>query len=334
LETILDKITVSLDEIEALTTSALVSHGAEKWIAEEVAKAVRKAESTGNLICGLYYLESYCTQLRTGRVKGDAVPEVSQPRASAIQVDAKLGFAQPAFSKGIGKAVEMAKQNGTSVLAICHSHTCTAMAYFTDQIAEAGLLGFGTTNAPACVSPPGGTKAVLGTNPMAMSVPARNGGIAFQFDQSTSAIAIGKIRVAAAAGEKIPFGWAVDKNGEPTDDPKAGLEGSLVSAGGYKGFGYGLMAELLASAVTGSLSSMNAPPLKANEGPPHNLGQFYYLLDPTTFSGDHFWDNLESLMESVESQPNARLPGSRHGALDEVSIDAALWEKVKVLAKG
>jgi (2R)-3-sulfolactate dehydrogenase (NADP+) len=156
--------------------------------------------------------------------------------------------------------------------------------------------------------------------------------VAFMFDQSTSAIAIGKIRVAAAAGDKIPVGWAVDKEGNPTDDPNAALEGSLVSAGGYKGYGFGLMAEVLAGAITGSLNSVTAPPLKAPEGPAHDLGQFYFMVDPTTFSGDAFWERLGTLTEAVESQPGARLPGSNRSAATEVSIDAALWDKVQELA--
>lgn len=329
----MDHISVSLDDIETKTTQALVSHGAAPWVGEEVAKAVRRAEATGNLICGLYYLESYCTQLRTGRVDGTADPIVSQPKPSAVQVDAKLGFAQPAFAKGIGTATATAKANGTCTMAVCHSHTCTAMGYFTEQIAKAGLIGIGMTNAPACVSPPGGTQAVLGTNPIAMAVPARSGGLAFQFDQSTSAIAIGKIRVAAAAGDKIPFGWAVDKHGEPTDDPKAALEGTLVSAGGYKGFGFGLMAEVMAAAVTGSVNSVSAAPLKAPAGPAHDLGQFYFLVDPTTFAGDDFWVRMETLTQAVEAQPNARLPGSKSKWPSTVPIDSALWRKVEELAE-
>ncbi len=330
----MDKIVVSLDEIEAKTTQSLMAHGAVRWIAEAVACAVRKAEATDNLICGLYYLESYCTQLRTGRVNGSVEPLVSQPKAAAVKVDAKRGFAQPAFARGIIKAIDVAKISGNCSLAICHSHTCTAVGFFTEQIAEAGLIGIGMTNAPACVSPPGGNQAVLGTNPIAMSVPAKNGGIAFQFDQSTSAIAIGKIRMAAAAGEKIPFGWAVNKNGEPTDNPKAALEGSLVSAGGHKGYGFGLMAEVLAAAVTGSVNSVDAPPLKTPEGVSHDLGQFYFLIEPTTFAGDFYWDRLETLTQAVADQPNARLPGSQRILPKEVSIDAALWKTVEKLAVG
>ena len=108
------------------------------------------------------------------------------------------------------------------------------MGYFTSQIARQVLVGIGTTNAPACVAPPGGNKSMLGTNPISMSIPSENNGIAFQFDQSTSAIAIGKIRVAANC-DQIPEGWAVDKDGNPTTDPKEALEGSLLSSGGYKG---------------------------------------------------------------------------------------------------
>ena len=297
-----------------------------------MARAVRKAEATGNRICGLYYLESYCAQLRSGRVNGTVEPIVSQPKAAAVQVDAKLGFAQPAFARGISRAIDVAKTSGICSLAICHSHTCTAMGYFTEQIAEAGLIGIGMTNAPACVSPPAGTQAVLGTNPIAMSVPAKGGGVAFQFDQSTSAIAISKIRVAAAAGEKIPIGWAVDENGEATNDPNAALKGTLLSAGGYKGYGFGLMAEILAAAVTGSVNSVSASPLKTPEGSPHDLGQFYILIDPTTFAGDIFWERLETLTQAVTNQPNARLPGSRRSFPSEVSIEASLWKTVEDLA--
>ncbi len=328
----INSVQVSLDEIETQSIQALTAHGAERWIAEQVAAAIRRAEATCNLICGLYYLESYCIQLKTGRVNGTVEPEVSKPKPAAVLVDAKLGFAQPAFARGLDMAIETAKTNGSCTFAIAHSHTCTAMSFFTSQIAEAGLIGIGMTNAAACVSPPGGNKAVLGTNPIAMSVPSKNGGLAFEFDQSTSAIAIGKIRMAAAAGEKIPLGWAVDKNGEPTDDPNAALKGSLVSAGGHKGYGFGLMAELLAAAVTGSINSVNCPALKAAEGPPHDLGQFYFVIDPTTFSGDQFWQRLDTLEQAVQSQSNARLPGSNRVWPEQVMIDQKLWQSVLELA--
>lgn len=329
----MDKITVSLDEIESKAAACLVAAGADQWIADEMAKAIRYAEERNNPVCGLYYLGSYCTHIRNGRVNGTVEPMVSAPKPSAIQVDAKDGFAQPAFKRGLDDAIHAAKTNGSCAFAISHAYTPTALGFFTDQIAKAGLIGIGVANAPACVAPPGGNKKVVGTNPIAMSIPARDGGVAFQFDQSTTVVIIGRIRIAAEAGEKIPMDWAVDKNGQPTDDPNAALEGSLAFSGGYKGFGISLMVELLASAVTGSLSSMAASPLKAIDGPPHNLGQFFHIIDPTTFSGDGFYDNLEALTSAVVEQPNSRLPGPPAIA-EELEINVDLWDNVNKWAAG
>ncbi len=325
-------VTVSLDEIKQTTCQALKAHGASEWIAMEVADAVQKAEANGNLICGLYYLESYCQQLKTGRVDGTVEPEISLPKSASVKVDAKFGFAQPAFARGLPKAVTVAASAGTCSLAICHSHTCTSLGYFTEQIAQAGYIGIGLTNASAVVSPPGGTKKVLGTNPIAMAIPAKDGGVHFQFDQSTSAIALGKITMAAAAGESIPLGWAIDSEGNPTTDPNEALKGSLVSTGGYKGYGFGLMAEVLAAAMTGGVNSVDSGALKAPEGKPHNLGQFYFLLDPEVYSGDQFWDRLDTLKNAIDEQPGARLPGSHRKVVTEVTIASSVWESTQQLA--
>jgi len=181
----MNSISVSLDDIEATSYQALLKHNAAEPVARHVAHAIRIAEANGNLICGLYYLESYCTQLISGRVDGHADPVVHKPKSAIVHVDARGGFAQPAFAMGLAPAMDVLKECGTCSLAISHSHTCTSLGYFTEQIAEAGAIGIGLTNASAVVSPPGGNKAVLGTNPMAMAIPAKSGGVAFQFDQST-----------------------------------------------------------------------------------------------------------------------------------------------------
>ncbi len=321
---------VSLDEIETTTRSALERHGATPWIAAEVARAVRKAEAVGNRICGLYYLESYCTQLTSGRVKGDAEPVVTRPRAGAVQVDAAFGFAQPAFTRALPLAVTAARECGVASLAVGHAHTCTSLGYFTEQIAREGLIGLGMTNASPIVAPPGGKTRVLGTNPIAFSVPDGKGGLAMQFDQSTTTVALGKITMAKAAGECIPEGWAVDAEGRPTTDPAEALTGSLVSMGGYKGWGFGLMAELLASGLTGGVVSRDVKPLKAPEGPPHDLGQYYLLMDPDT-SGV-FFERLAQVEAGVALDEGARMPGQGKRENDPVTLEEAVWTQTLALA--
>ena len=321
---------ITLDEIEITTKEALIKHGASEGIAALVAHAVRTAEGNGNRICGLYYVESYCLQLASGRVDGVVKPTINVDRPGTVRVDGHFGFAQSAFAAGFATALEAARNNGVCAYSIEHSQTCTSLGYFTEQFAQSGMLAIGATNASAVVAPPGGTTPVLGTNPIAMAVPDGQGGVAFQFDFSTSAIAMGKITMAAAAGKPIPLGWAVDANGEPTTDAKAALEGSMLSAGGYKGYGFGLMAELLAGALTGSRLSVEVPPLKAPEGPPHDLGQFYFVIDPVAYD-QNFLQRLKELADVIESQPGARLPGSNRVPPNEVEVDPALWDLITKL---
>lgn len=321
---------ISLDEIEATAKTALETHGADSWIAAEVAKAIRKAEAFGNKICGLYYLESYCLQLKSGRVNGAVEPVVTTPRPGTVMVDAKFGFAQPAFARGLPAAIKAAKDCGVASLAVGHAHTCTSLGYFTEQIAREGLIGFGLTNASPIVAPPGGKTRVIGTNPIAFSVPDGAGGIAMQFDQSTTTVALGKITMAKAAGESIPEGWAVDADGNPTTDPATALGGSLVSMGGYKGWGFGLMAELLAAGMTGGVASRDVKPLKAPEGSPHDLGQYYMLMDPG--ASPAFYDRLAQVAEGVALDEGARMPGQGKAQMDPVPLEDAVWAQTRSLA--
>ena len=321
---------VTLSEIEATVNTALERHGASPWIAAEVARAVRKAEAVGNLICGLYYLESYCKQLQNGRVKGDVEPVVTRPRPGAVRVDARFGFAQPAFARALPEAVAAARDCGVASLAVGHAHTCTSLGFFTEQIALEGLIGLGMTNASPIVAPPGGKTRVIGTNPIAFSVPDGEGGLAMQFDQSTTTVALGKITMAKAAGEHIPEGWAVDIEGEPTTDPEEAITGSLISMGGYKGWGFGLMAELLAAGLTGGVVSRDVKPLKALEGPPHDLGQYYLLMDPGV-SGE-FFKRLQQVDGAVALDKGARMPGQGKHEQDPVELEDTVWELTLTLA--
>jgi (2R)-3-sulfolactate dehydrogenase (NADP+) len=270
---------VSVADILARSRAALLAHGAGAFQAETVARAVARAEETGNVICGLYYLESYCVQLLSGRVDGTVEPEVARTSPGCVRVDARFGFAQPAFARALPIALEAARETGVATLSVAHSHTCTSLGFFTEQIAAEGLIALGMTNASAIVAGPGGQTPVLGTNPFAITIPGPEGP-ALHADFSTSAVALGRITMAKAAGEAIPEGWAVDADGRPTTDPEAALSGALQSAAGHKGWALGLMVEAFAAGLTGSVSSRDVKGLKAPDGPPHGLGQFYILIDP------------------------------------------------------
>ncbi len=125
---------VAISEIETVTKAALMAHGAGAWQAGEVAHATAHAESHGNVICGLQYVESYCVQLASGRVDGQVMPLVSRPKTAAILSDAQRGFAQPAFAAAKDQFCDLVDEMGVAMLAVAQSHTCTSLGYFTEQI--------------------------------------------------------------------------------------------------------------------------------------------------------------------------------------------------------
>ena len=325
--------TVSAETFEGVVGKALRRHGASQSAADEVAKALRRAEQLGNSHCGLRHLELDCLQLISGRVDGDAVPIVHRVRPGLVQVDAKNGFAQPAFTLGLPAAVECVDTLGVAVLALSRAYTCGALGYFPERIAQRGYIGIAFTNASASVAAPGGSQPLLGTNPVAMSVPDGQGGIAFQFDQCTSSTNLRHVREAARNSEPIPEGWAVSPAGKPTTDASEALAGALLPAGGGRGFGIGLMAEVLGSFFTNSAMSLDTKSLQATSGSPHGLGVFCLLLDPTAIAGTEFWHKLGKLKRAVDSQPGTRLPGTKRKLPHNVPVDSALWEKANCLAE-
>ena len=146
-------------------------------------------------------------------------------------------------------------------------------------------------------------------------------------DFSTAAVALGKITMARAAGEAIPVGWAVDAEGQPTTDPEAALGGALVSAAGPKGWALGLLVEALAAGLTGSVNSLDVKGLKLPDGPPHDLGQFYILIDPGSTGGD-LSARFGRVAEAVASEPHLRIPGVPRRQIDPVDVPDALWDTV------
>lgn len=322
---------VSLDDLAHATRSALMHHGAAEWVADQVTKAVVEAEATGNRICGLAYLESYCLQLQSGRVNGHAEPKVTHPRPGLVVVDAGFGFAQAAFARGLPDAIEAARTNGIAALLVAHAHTATALGFFTGQIARAGMLGLSFTNATPRVAPPGGRVPVIGTNPVSFAVPDGQGGVAMLFDQSTTTVALGTVMAARDAGQTIPESWARDAQGRSTTDPAAALAGgSLASAGGYKGWGLGLMVEVMAAGLTGSRLSRDIQPLMATEGGPHDIGLTCLLIDPA--AAPEFPERLAALASAIGDDEGGRMPGQHRRLSDPVEVPDALWAKTQVLA--
>ena len=332
--------TLTLDEVEALAAEALGRAGAVPAQGGPVARSIRLAERDGIRSHGLMYLPIYVEHLRCGKVRGDAVPQVAQPRPGTVAVDAAHGFAHPAIDAGWPLLAAAARRQGIAAMTLRRSYNCGVLGHHAMRAAEAGLLGLCFTHAPASIAPPGGRVPVIGTNPFALAVPDGRGGARIAIDQSASVVAKSEILLRARRGEPIPPDWALDAAGEPTTGAEAAVKGSMLPAGGYKGFGVGLMVELLASALAGALPSREASPFSGPVGGPPATGQGFILIDPEGFDAPGFLDRIEALARAIEEQPGAHLPGSGRAAKRAavagagVRVDADLMARLEALRGG
>jgi len=201
-------------------------------------------------------------------------------------------------------------------------------------LSEDGLVAIGFTNAPASIAPAGGQKPVVGTNPVALAVPGVSGQAAFVLDQSASVVAKSEIMTRAREGRSIPEGWALDAEGQPTTDPEQALKGSMAPSGGYKGFGVGLLVEVMAAALSGATLGIHASPFSGTQGGPPRTGQCFLALSPDAFSSGTFDDRIRALTQSIATQGEARLPGSRRlghrqrSESDGVPVDQSLIDRI------
>lgn len=326
---------MTLEEIEALACAALRGANTSDVNAQIVARSTRAAERDGIPSHGLNMLALYCQHSRCGKVDGHAEPVSTSLSPTLVRTDARDGFAHPAIAQGFETLIASAHEHGLAGLAVTNSYNCGVLGYHTERLAASNLLGLGFTNAPASMAPVGGKGAVVGTNPLSLAVPDGAGGCALLIDQSSSVIAKSEIVVHAAEGKAIPEGWALDKNGQPTTDPKAALAGTMLPTGGVKGFGQGLLVEIMAAALTSSTLGQHASSFGGNEGGPPRTGQYFLAIDPARSAGAGFQSAIAALIDGIESQAGARRPGARrlaHRAQAEqegVAVKASVLEKVR-----
>ncbi|WP_454685376.1 Ldh family oxidoreductase [Ancylobacter moscoviensis] len=331
-----DRTRVGAALAERVATAALVAAGAMPSVAASVAGAMLRAEAEGNAICGLYYLPVFCGHLRCGKVVAKAQPQV-QADAATIRVDARHGFAHTAIAVGLPHLAQAAHAFGVAAMTVANSYNCLALGHHVRPLAEQGLIGLCASTAPASVAPPGATRPVFGTNPIAFAVP-QAGGPPIVADQSLSAVTKTEMLMRRARGEPIPLGWAQDRTGQPTTDAAEGLLGSLLPAGGRKGANVMLLVELLGAVLSGSRLSGEASMFSDDTGGPPGVGQFLIALDPSHFAGPAFADGLDRLGAQFAAA-GLRFPGRRSLAADgdwrqgEIALDDDLWRRCLALAE-
>jgi len=327
-----------IKDAEQLVVAALGRAGTNHSNALSVARALVAAEVDGQPGHGLSRVESYAAQVRARKIDGYAEPIATRTRPGALIVDAADGFAYPALDLAVERLPSVARENGLAAAGIQRSHHAGALGLVAERLTNTGLVALVFANTPSAIAPWGSNRALLGTNPIAFAAPRRDGH-AIVVDLALSEVARGKIVSAARKGITIPLGWATDKHGQPTTDPTAALEGTLLPAAGAKGAALALMVELLAAAVTGSNFASEASSFLDANGQAPRTGQLVIALDGSAFgAGNDLMERVAWLASEIEQTGGSRLPGSRRHGLrdtakrDGVSVDAAVLARVRALA--
>lgn len=309
---------LSLEKARSAVAAALRAAGANEAMAAAAARALVLAEAQGLGSHGLSRVAQYATHLRNGRVNGNAVPTLRRQKGAAALVDAHEGLAFAACEMAVAEAIGRARDFGIAIAGVTDSHHCGVVVDHLRPVAEAGMVGLGFANSPAAMPAAGGRHPIFGTNPVAAMFPRRDA-LPLAIDLSLSEVARGKVMVAAKQGKAIPIGWAVDRDGQPTTDAQAALEGSMLPIGAAtspKGAMLALVVELLVTALIGAQFGFEASSFFEDAGNRPRIGQAFIVIDPGALAGSAgYLDRVEVLMAEMLRDDGVRLPGARREEL-------------------
>jgi (2R)-3-sulfolactate dehydrogenase (NADP+) len=301
-----DAVTLSPQEARDLARTALMRVGMVETAATALAGATVDAEMAGKNAIGFTHLTDYLRSLVDGRIDGRAEPLITSPVPAIVKCDAMGGVAQHGFAIALEELVTKAKALGIAVFTVQNSYTTGELGWYAAQLAQEGLVAIAATNGPALLAGAGSRLPVYCTNPLAFAAPLADGRFLL-VDQASSATAYVKIREAAARGEAIPAGWALDQEGEPTTDPFAAMKGALLAFGGTRGANVALMVEVLAAGLTGANWSLDAPDFQAGDASP-GVGLFLLALAPQLLA-DGFSTRFAEQVERLSGVYGVHIPG-------------------------
>jgi (2R)-3-sulfolactate dehydrogenase (NADP+) len=307
-------------ELFQLAVKALERAGANPRMAELTARHLVAAEEQGLPTHGMSRVPFYCGMLRRGRADGAAQPVMVTERAAVCLLDNRDGLPYVTAHWAVEDVIQRARRNGIAFCGITNSAHVGVLGIHLQAVGEAGLVGFAFTNSPAAIPPWGGKKPLFGTNPVAAVFP-RASEKPLVIDLALTTVVRGRIMMAMRKGERIPEGWALDRNGKPTTDPKEAIEhGSLFPIGGAKGAMLALMFELICAALTGAAIGSEADSFFSEEGNRPRIGQAFMAIDPGALAGrERYLERVETVVRTMLSDAEVRLPGARRSAAEKTA---------------
>ena len=312
-------------------------HQLSKKHSEICANYLIKAELVNAPSHGLARLKMYCDRIKKKLINPKPKIKIKKisPSVSYVNADDSIGFV--AADIGINQAINNAKKTGIGLVAVKKSGHYGLSSFYAEQAVKKNLIVFCFTNAPPALAPFGAKKSLFGTNPICFGVPT--GKAPFIFDASTSMINRGKIRRASKLGLKIPYGVALDKNGNITTNANKALQGTQMPIAGFKGSGLAWMVDILSGVLTGSShGGKTKDPFDDFTGP-QNMGHLFLVINPRIFIGNNFLNEMKKNITRVKKLPKAKgfssimYPGERKNKAYRKNFNKDITIPSKILSE-
>ncbi len=333
---------LSYEKLTALTETILTKgYGYSPEEAALTARVLVEADARNVPSHGVSRLDFYRKNMQGGFAKPGAEPEIVWQTPCSLVVDGHDGVGSYVADWSVRRLIEKAKATGSAFCAVRNSNHYGMAGLWAEQVAAEGMIGMAFTNTRTCGIPTYGRQRLLGTNPIAVAIPEA-GGRTFLLDMATTTVAHGKIEVYDRRKKPMPLGWAVDEKGRGTTDASAFerlfwadptygghlyLGGEGEENGGHKGYGLGLLVELLCAGLSLGTSSLHTFTKGQGSGIAHFFGAVRLDLfgDPRELQA-HIGETLREVRESETAEGQSRI--YIHGEKESEARALALEEGV------
>jgi len=272
-----------------------------------VADSLVDAELEGQATHGFIRFPLVLGRLRVRLINPRPSMRLTSERRAVAVLDADNCLGPVAGMHAVEAATERAVAVGVGVVAVRRSNHLGSLGFYLRRFTASRVVGLAFTNTPPAMPPPGGRTPYLGTNPIAAGFPTS--GEPVIVDLATSQVARGRILKAARVGEQIPEGWALDAVGQPTTDPEAAIEGSLLPLGGHKGFALALLVEVLSGVLSAAAVGPEVGGTFVESDRESNVGHCFIAIDPAALAPG-FAARMDRLTADIR-RLGGRVPGDR-----------------------
>jgi L-2-hydroxycarboxylate dehydrogenase (NAD+) len=298
---------INSENEKKLIVTILEKRGVSKEYAIIVADVIIDADLKGFRSHGLGRFQNYITGIDLGFINPKGEIAIEKETESMALINGNMNFGQVVAYKAMKIAIEKAKKTGIAAVGVRNSNHFGATGFYSDLARDNGVIGIVIANTEPAIAPLGGKEPIIGTNPLAIGVPADD---YLSVDMSTAISARGRLLESSRRKKKIPEGIALDSEGNPTTDPDEGLKGSILPFGGHKGYNLAFMIEILAGPLVGAAYGKQVKGT-ATCTEKCTKGDLFVAIDPDKFLGlDNFKKEVNSFINEIrDSESNAIIPG-------------------------